>query len=562
MKLNDLLIIALVGITLNFLITTQFGTSAYAATAPEAISDLVVTSGNGFAELTWTAPADNGSPITSYKLILWQTGHDVFTTYPNLSVSTTTTIVSGLQNEVSYSFKVIAINAGGVGPDSNIVSIIPSTKPTISVPEAITDLTAIREDTKVKLAWTAPFDNGALISSYKISYWESGTNSIKTKSVTSTNAQITGLANGVDYEFKVIAINSAGHSADSDIVTATPSATVSASVPGQVRGVVATPSNGQVFLTWIQPSQNGSPITSYKVIVSEVGSNVYTTFPNLSTETKTTITGLANGVNYSFKIVAINAIGSGKESTPISAIPNDKVPIEISNLRASSGDGQVTLTWSVSPSALEKISSYRIREYQYGSDSFITHPIIGKSTSATITGLKNGIPYGFSILAVSPDGIGPTSKIVYSTPLAIQTVKGAPNAITTLAATPGDGKVSLSWVTPQNNGSPITGYNIIQQMAGVSSFTTFQKPSTSTSAEMAGLTNGVTYSFKVVAVNSFGEGPDSNTVIATPTKVGQNLILPYWIKNNAKWWAEGKISDFEYAQAIQWLINEGIVKIK
>lgn len=562
MKSQDILIIALVGITINLLAATQNNTSVYAATAPESITDLVATSGNGFAEITWTAPVDNGSPITSYKLILWQTGRDIFTTYPNLAVTTTSTIVSGLQNDVSYSFKVIAINAGGTGPDSNIVSIIPSTKPTISVPEAITDLTATREDSKVKLSWTAPFDNGALISSYKINYWEAGTSSVKTKTVSSTNVQITGLANGVTYEFKVIAFNSAGHSADSDIVTATPSASVAASVPGQVRGIVATPSNGQVFLTWIEPSANGSPITSYKVIVSEVGSNVFTTFPNLSTETKTTITGLVNGVNYSFKIVAVNEVGSGKESKPVSGTPNDKVPIEISNLRASAGDEQATLTWSLSPSALEKISGYRIREYQYGSDSFITHPITGKATSATITGLKNGIPYGFSIIAVSSDGIGPTSKTVYSTPLTIQTVKGAPNAITTLIATSGDGQVSLSWTAPQNNGPSITGYNIMQYMAGTSSFTTFPKSSTSTSAVMAGLTNGVTYSFKVVAVNSYGEGPESNTVVSTPTKLGQNLILPLWVKNTAKWWAEGKISDFEYAQAIQWLINEGIVKIK
>jgi len=43
---------------------------------------------------------------------------------------------------------------------------------------------------------------------------------------------------------------------------------------------------------------------------------------------------------------------------------------------------------------------------------------------------------------------------------------------------------------------------------------------------------------------------------------GDNYSIPDWIKNNAKWWAEGKISDFEYTQAIQWLINEGIIKIK
>jgi hypothetical protein len=38
--------------------------------------------------------------------------------------------------------------------------------------------------------------------------------------------------------------------------------------------------------------------------------------------------------------------------------------------------------------------------------------------------------------------------------------------------------------------------------------------------------------------------------------------IPSWIKTTAQWWAEGKISNLEYTQAIEWLINEGIIKLK
>ena len=37
--------------------------------------------------------------------------------------------------------------------------------------------------------------------------------------------------------------------------------------------------------------------------------------------------------------------------------------------------------------------------------------------------------------------------------------------------------------------------------------------------------------------------------------------IPSWIKNNAKWWAEGQIDDSSFVQGIQWLIKEGIMKI-
>ena len=36
-------------------------------------------------------------------------------------------------------------------------------------------------------------------------------------------------------------------------------------------------------------------------------------------------------------------------------------------------------------------------------------------------------------------------------------------------------------------------------------------------------------------------------------------ILPAWIKNNAKWWSENKISDSDFVSAIQYLIKNKIV---
>ena len=75
------------------------------------------------------------------------------------------------------------------------------------------------------------------------------------------------------------------------------------------------------------------------------------------------------------------------------------------------------MSWSVSSESLEDITGYRIREFKTGSDSFVTHSIIGKSTSATIDGLTNGIPYGFRVLGVNADGLGSESNIVYATPI-------------------------------------------------------------------------------------------------------------------------------------------------
>ncbi len=37
--------------------------------------------------------------------------------------------------------------------------------------------------------------------------------------------------------------------------------------------------------------------------------------------------------------------------------------------------------------------------------------------------------------------------------------------------------------------------------------------------------------------------------------------IPDWIKNNAGWWANGQISDKDFVSGIQYLIENGIMKI-
>ena len=43
-----------------------------------------------------------------------------------------------------------------------------------------------------------------------------------------------------------------------------------------------------------------------------------------------------------------------------------------------------------------------------------------------------------------------------------------------------------------------------------------------------------------------------------PTSVSGPEI-PSWIKNNAGWWAEGKIDDNSFIQGIQFLVKEGLI---
>jgi hypothetical protein len=47
---------------------------------------------------------------------------------------------------------------------------------------------------------------------------------------------------------------------------------------------------------------------------------------------------------------------------------------------------------------------------------------------------------------------------------------------------------------------------------------------------------------------------------STQSGTGSNVI-PSWIKNNAGWWHDGSISDSDFVKGIQWLIQNGIMKV-
>jgi hypothetical protein len=90
-----------------------------APTAPAAPTGLVATPGNAGATVTWSAPANNGSPIASYRITPYiGTSAQPATTITGSPPATSATI-GGLTNGATYTFTVTATNAVGTGPASS-----------------------------------------------------------------------------------------------------------------------------------------------------------------------------------------------------------------------------------------------------------------------------------------------------------------------------------------------------------------------------------------------------------------------------------------------------------
>ena len=89
----------------------------------------------------------------------------------------------------------------------------------------------------------------------------------------------------------------------------------------------------------------------------------------------------------------------------------------------------------------------------------------------------------------------------------------SPGLPTNLRSTPGDGQVTLHWMAPSDTGgAPITHYEYERNGDG----NWISTGSAATSYTVSGLTNDESYTFRIRAVNSAGEGTISESRTVTP----------------------------------------------
>ncbi len=92
--------------------------------------------------------------------------------------------------------------------------------------------------------------------------------------------------------------------------------------PGAIADLSASPGNKEAYLTWSEPTDGGSPITSYTIKYGTVSSGLFNYTYNDDTNPNATITGLANEVEWQFRVYATNANGDGPNSNVATTTPN------------------------------------------------------------------------------------------------------------------------------------------------------------------------------------------------------------------------------------------------
>ena len=296
-------------------VTQTINVTAIAPGPPTAVS---AVAGNASATVSFTAPASNGGrTITGYTVISSPAGG----VDSDAGSTALPHAITGLTNGTAYTFTVTATNSVGSSASSSASnSITPGEVQSISFGTAPTIV--------VGGTGTVTATGGA--SGNPVTF-TSTTPSICTVSGIN-GSTVTGVAVGTC----TIAANQARNSSYAAAAQVTQNITVNAGAPGSPTAAVVVAGNASATVSFTAPASNGgSVITGYTVTSSPAGgvdSNAG------STALTHAITGLTNGVAYTFTVNATNSLGSSPASAASGSVtPREPLPVGIGASRLATG---------------------------------------------------------------------------------------------------------------------------------------------------------------------------------------------------------------------------------
>ncbi len=253
------------------------------AAVPCAPGNVTATVTSRSSVVTWDeVAAGNGSAVTAYTATATPGGK-------TCSVpSGTTCTITGLMNNTAYSISVAATNSVGIGTPSTAVTVTP-----VGPPGAVTSLVAATQKNALDVSWVQAEGDGTGITYMATATPGGGTCS--STETTMTACTITGLVNGTQYSVAVVGTNTYGTG------TATTATGLADGVPDVPFTSMSIAGSKSVTVAW--PAITTSIGVTY-VVTSTPGNFTCTT-----TESSCVITGLKNGVNYTFAITTRTATG-------------------------------------------------------------------------------------------------------------------------------------------------------------------------------------------------------------------------------------------------------------
>ncbi|XP_076996596.1 protein sidekick-1 isoform X1 [Tamandua tetradactyla] len=513
--------------------------------------------------LQWVPGSDGASPIRYFTVQLRELPAGDWLTYSSsIGHETTACEVGRLRPFTSYKLRLKATNDIGDSAFSAETEPVTTLQDVPGEPPGFVSVTP-HTTSSVLVQWQPPRDeslNGLLVG-YRIYYRELGSeagsdpeaktvknpsalraeltaqSSFKTVDSSSerTSYEITHLQKYRRYEVLLTAYNIIGESPASAPVEVFVGEAAPAMAPQNVQVNPLTAS--QLEITWDPPppeSQNGV-IQGYKIYYWEAGGQNETERMKVLflPETMVKLKNLTSHTEYLASISAFNAAGDGPRSAPRQGRTHQAAPGAPSFLAFSEiTSTTLNVSWGEPLAANGFLQGYRV-VYEplapvQGVSKVVTVDIKGNwQRWLKVRDLTKGATYFFRVQA---------RTIAYGPELQANVTagpaEGSPGSPRDVLVTKSASELTLQWTEGNTGNAPTTGYVIEARPSDEGLWDMFVKAiprsATSYTVSLDKLRQGVSYEFRVVAVNDVGYGEPSSPSMAVSAQAETPFYEEWW----------------------------------
>ncbi|XP_012587400.1 PREDICTED: protein sidekick-1 isoform X1 [Condylura cristata] len=513
--------------------------------------------------LQWVPGSDGASPIRYFTVQLRELpGGDWQTYSSSVSHEATACAVERLRPFTSYKLRLKATNDIGDSDFSAETEAVTTLQDVPGEPPSFVSVTP-HTTSSVLIQWQPPRDESlnGLLQGYRIYYREleaeaaSGSeyktlqtpsalraeltaqSSFKTvnSSSTLTTYELTHLKKYRRYEVVMTAYNIIGESPASAPVEVFVGEAAPAMAPQNIQVNPLTAS--QLEVTWDPPppeSQNGN-IQGYKIYYWEADSQNETEKMKVLflPETAVKLKNLSSHTKYLVSISAFNAAGDGPRSDPRQGRTHQAAPGTPSFLAFSEiTSTTLNVSWGEPLAANGVLQGYRV-VYEplapvQGVSKVVTVDVKGNwQRWLKVRDLTKGVTYFFRVQA---------RTITYGPQLQANVTagpaEGSPGSPRDVLVTKSASDLTLQWTEGNAGRAPTTGYVIEARPSDEGLWDMFVKDiprsATSYTLSLDKLRPGVTYEFRVVAVNEVGFGEPSSPSTAVSAQVDAPFYEEWW----------------------------------
>ncbi|KAJ8389678.1 hypothetical protein AAFF_G00115540 [Aldrovandia affinis] len=511
--------------------------------------------------LCWVPGGDGSSPVRYFTLQTRELPDGGWRTHSSaIGHSSICWEVERLKPFTSYKLRMMATNDVGDSAYSKETEPITTLQDVPDEPPVILTVKP-STTTSILVRWQVPKDesvNGVLVG-YRLYYRElqydnvppesktapnassartevTAKSSFKTvSSASSTEFELTQLNKYKRYEIVITAYNIIGESPPSVPVEVFVGEAAPSVAPQNIQ--VNTLSSTQLEVLWEAPpveTQNGN-IQGYKIHYWEQdGQNETEKVKVLFLpETTLRLKNLTSYTSYLVKLSAFNAAGDGPLSEPrrgrtLQAAPSIPSFITFSEVSTTA----LNVSWGVPLSPNGVVEGYRV-VYEpsapiHGVTKVVTVEVRGnRQRWLKVRDLTKGVTYCFHVQAKTTS-FGPE----LGANITAGPVDGSPGSPKQMSITKSASALTIHWSAGDTGAGTLTGYVIEARPSDEGLWDTFVKHlppgSTSHSVSLDRLRQGVSYQFRVLAVNTFGYGEPSSPSAA----ISAQLEAPFY----EEWW--------------------------